>query len=199
MAKKGKFIVIEGPDGSGKSYQASLMVKYLEKQNIPVFLTEEPTSQMPIGKLIRRVLRKELSVDPLTLQFLFIADRQEHVKKVILPAIESGIWVVSDRYFHSTIAYGAMDIPFNWLMEISEIFLQPDVVFLLDASPEICLERINEDKTRNGSAEFFERLDKLKKIRDNYLKINKLYPNTILINCEKSFEEVSEEIKGYLI
>ncbi len=110
---KGKFIVFEGLDGSGQSTQAQLLKNYLEKEkNISPVLTKEPTRETPIGVLIRQVIQKEISVSPTALQLLFCADRSEHLEKVIKPALENGQWVISDRYFYSTMAFGSL--PSAW-------------------------------------------------------------------------------------
>ena len=197
MSKRGKFIAVEGLDGCGKSTQVSLIADFLEGEGKSVLLTKEPTDKPPIGDLIRKVLKKEISLDPLTRQLLFFADRQEHVKNVILPALESGDWVISDRYFYSTIAYGAMDIPLNWLVETSKMFLKPDIVFLLRVKPKRCLERIGKDKKRNGT-EFFERLDKLENVWRNYLEVHRTFLEVKIIAGERQPEEVFEEIKFHL-
>jgi dTMP kinase len=172
---------------------------YLKSRGISVLSTKEPTDKPPIGSLIREVLKKEISLDPLSLQLLFFAERQEHLKNEIMPALESGKWVVCDRYFYSTIAYGAMDISFDWLAKMSDwMFLKPDMTFFIDVRPEICLERIKGDTARNGNTEFFEKLDKLKKVEANYKKVFQLF--TVLdINGEESPGDIFEEIKFRLL
>jgi len=186
------FIVFEGLDGSGQSTQARLLKDYLEKEkNVLVVLTKEPTDEPPIGALIRQILKKEISVNPTTLQILFCADRSEHLKKTIKPALEKGQWVISDRYFYSTIAYGSLNLDTDWLIKINEKFLTPDITFLLKVRPEICLERI--DKNR-GKREFFEELEKLKKVWQTYEILSQKFSNIKIIDGEKSIEEIHQEI-----
>jgi len=189
----GKFIVFEGLDGSGQSTQAKLLKEFLEKEKkISVILTKEPTNQAPIGVLIRQVLKKEIKVDPLALQLLFCADRAEHLKNVIEPALRNKQWVVSDRYFFSTIAYGSLNLNFNWLIKLNENFLMPDIIFLLKVKPEICLKRIDVNREKR---EFFEESGKLKKVWNGYQLLKKKYSNVKIIDGEKSIKEVFLKIK----
>jgi len=189
----GKFIVLEGLDGSGQSTQAALLKEFLEKEKkISVVLTKEPTNQPPIGTLIRQILKKEINVDPLTLQLLFCADRAEHLKNVIEHALKNNQWVISDRYFFSTIAYGSLNLNFDWLIKLNENFLMPDIIFLLKVKPETCLKRIDKER---GKREFFEELDKLKKVWKGYQLLTKKFSNVKVINGEKSIKEVFSKIK----
>lgn len=186
------FIVLEGLDGSGQSTQAKLLKDYLEKEkNISVVLTKEPTNQPPIGTLIRQVLKKEIFVNPATLQILFCADRSEHLENIIKPALQKGQWVISDRYFSSTIAYGSLNLDIDWLIALNEKFLQPDIIFLLKVRPEICLQRIDENRDKR---EFFEELDKLKIIWQTYEILSQRFSNIKVIDGEKNIEEVHQEI-----
>jgi len=191
---KGKFIVFEGLDGSGQSTQARLLKDYLEKEkNISVVLTKEPTKEPPIGALIRQVLKREISVSPAALQLLFCADRSEHLEKTIKPALEKGQWVISDRYFYSTMAFGSLDLNLDWLIKINEDFLKPDITFLLKVDPEVCIERI--DASRN-KREFFEESEKLKKIWQTYEILSRKFPDIKVVDGKKTREEVFEEIKS---
>lgn len=187
------FIVFEGLDGSGQSTQAQLLKDYLKKEkNISAVLTKEPTSA-PIGALIRQVLKKEVSISPAALQLLFCADRSEHLEKIIKPALKNGQWVVSDRYFCSTMAYGSLDLDIDWLIKINEDFLKPDVIFLLKVRPQVCLERIDKNRDKR---EFFEESEKLKKVWQTYEILSQKFSNIKIIDGEKNIEEVFEEIKS---
>jgi len=191
---KGKFIVFEGLDGSGQSTQAQLLKDYLEKdKKVSVVLTKEPTNEPPIGVLIHQILKKEISVSPAALQLLFCADRSEHLEKVIKPALKKNTYVISDRYFYSTIAYGSLDLDIDWLIEINKPFLIPDIVFLLKVRPRVCLERINKSRDKR---EFFEESEKLKKVWQTYEILSQKFSNIKIIDGEKNIEEVFEEIKS---
>ncbi len=191
---KGKFIVFEGLDGSGQSTQAQLLKDYLEKdKKVSAVLTKEPTNELPIGVLIRQILKKEISISPAAFQLLFCADRSEHLEKIIKPALEKNKYVISDRYFYSTIAYGSLSLNTDWLIEVNKPFLSPDIVFLLKVRPQVCMERI--DKNRN-KREFFEESEKLKKVWQTYEILSQKFSNIKIIDGEKNIEEVFEEIKS---
>jgi len=143
--------------------------------------------------LIHQILKKEISVSPAALQLLFCADRSEHLEKVIKPALKKNTYVISDRYFYSTIAYGSLDLDIDWLIEINKPFLIPDIVFLLKVRPRVCLERINKSRDKR---EFFEESEKLKKVWQTYEILSQKFSNIKIIDGEKNIEGVFEEIKS---
>ncbi|MGC9059310.1 MAG: dTMP kinase [Candidatus Aenigmatarchaeota archaeon] len=188
---KGKFIVFEGIDGAGLTTQANLLENYLKSKGYDVILTKEPTNNL-IGGLIRAALKKEWITSNKTLQLLFSADRAHHLEREIIPALEKGKIVISDRYFLSTIAYGMIEVEKDWLKALNSKFLIPDIIFILDLPVEIALERIG--KSRFGF-ELFEERGKLEKIRRNFIELSKEYNNCFIIDASKSIEEVHENIK----
>src|SRR3989338_10636705 len=105
----GKFIVIEGLDGSGKSAQVELLVNFLKEQGKEVILTREPTLESEAGRQIKQALLGEVKIAPLQLQALYVQDRKEHLENKVVPALQKGVFVVSSRYAFSTFAYGASD------------------------------------------------------------------------------------------
>lgn len=137
---KGKFIVFEGLDGSGQSTQAGLLKEFLSENGFNAILTKEPTLDSEAGKKIRKILNKEIKVSPSQLQELMVQDRREHLEKVIIPALEEGKIVISDRYFLSTFAFGVSDgLDLEWLIEMNNQFLYPDIIFLLKVKGSIHL------------------------------------------------------------
>ncbi len=187
-------IVFEGIDGSGQTTQSKLLADYLISKNYKVFLTKEPTNN-EIGKLIRKILNKEIEFDNLGLQLLMMADRAYHMKE-IRNYLKNNYIVICDRFWFSTVAYGAEDEKmFKILFKINSIlFGFPDFLIILDVDPEIALKRKN-------AKEIFENVEKLKKVRENYLKIEKTakkYTNVFLIDSSKSIEEVQKEIRERL-
>lgn len=114
--KRGIFIVLEGPDGSGQSTQTELLARWFKKNNRRVFVTKEPTNSL-IGGIIRSILKKEWQVDMKTLQLLFAADRAYHLRAEIEPFLKKGIDVISDRYILSTLAFGSLEEELEWLKE----------------------------------------------------------------------------------
>ena len=190
----GKLIVFEGLDGSGQSTQAEFLKDFLKEKGYKVILTKEPTLDSQAGKEIKEVLEKKKKISPKELQELFAKDRKEHLKTLIIPALEQGKVVISDRYFFSSFAYGqASGLDLNWLIKINNEFLLPDITFFLAVSPKVCLERI---KKRKKERTLFEEKEKLEKVYRNYQKIAKEFPNVKIINGEKPIKEVFEKIKG---
>ncbi len=111
---RGKFIVFEGLDGAGTTTQLHLLEKNLKEAGVTVFATAEPTDSA-IGRLIRSVLRKEISVEPKTLAMLYATDRYEHLygKGGIIEHLDAGDTVICDRYLYSSIAYQSITCGIN--------------------------------------------------------------------------------------
>ncbi len=177
----GIFIVFEGLDGSGQSTQAELLRHYFEDNKDLVILTKEPTEDSKSGRMIRKVLRKEKKIEPDELQKLFVQDRKEHLNNLIIPNLKNGKFVISDRYFLSTCAFGGISLDMEWLIELNNEFILPNITFLLNVDPRICIERIDK---RGKRFEFFEEEKKLTKVRENYFKLAKRFPNIYIINGE---------------
>ena len=136
-------------------------------------------------------MQHKWSVSPEALQLLFSADRAEHLRTKIEPALKNGQIVITDRYFFSTLAYGAMEVDLEWLKGLSKNFRVPDITFLFKLKPEECIRRIIG---RGSEMELFEKQEKLEKIWQNYEVIAKEYPNFHIIDASNSIEEISEEI-----
>jgi dTMP kinase len=160
----GRLIVLEGLDGSGTTTQRSLLAKALEADGHAVIETWEPTDG-PIGAIIRRFLRGELPLDAATVALLFAADRLDHVRQTIRPALDRGAVVVSDRYTLSSLAYQSVDLDPRWIAEINREALVPDLTIYLDVPPEVCYARIT---ARGQASEHFERLDRLRATARSY-------------------------------
>jgi len=188
---KGLFIVIEGPDGSGQSTQTELLARWFKKKNDKVLMTKEPTNSM-IGGIIRSVLKKEWQVDMKTLQLLFAADRAYHLQTEIIPFLNRGINVISDRYVLSTLAFGSLEEDLEWLKKINLKFPEPDLTFILNVPGKVCAERIARSRF---SFEIFETADKLEKIRKNYLDLKNYHKNThVIVGDERNPVEIHREI-----
>jgi len=189
---QGRFITIEGLDGSGCSTQTDRLAEWLKKQKLSYLSTKEPTNNV-IGGLIRGYLRGEWkTISHLSLQLLFTADRANHLDREIIPNLEKGVNVVSDRYFLSSIAYGSQNIgDEDWLYQINNQFIIPDLTILLKVSAKTCIKRIKENRL---SLEMFDTEEKLQKVWQTYEKISKKYPNIKVIDGEKSEDEIFEEI-----
>jgi len=189
----GKFIVIEGLDGSGKSAQIPLLADFLQSKGREVILRNEPTTDSVAGVTIRKVLKGELKAEPMERQKLFVQDRSEHLKYKIIPALKRGTFVVVSRYVFSTIAYGYSDgLDVEELVKMNGNFLLPDLTILIDVSPTECIKRIEK---RGQIQELFERKEKLEKVNEIYQKLPLMFENVVVINGEKPISEVFEEIQ----
>ena len=189
----GKFIVIEGLDGSGKSAQVDLVIDYLKKQGKDVVVTKEPTMDSESGRKVKQALRKEIIVDPLELQGLYVQDRKEHLENKVVPALKEGKFIVSSRYAFSTFAYGYSDgLDVDLLIKMNDNFLLPDLTVIADVSPDSCVKRI---ESRGEEKELFEQKEKLTKVNDIYKKIPQMFENVVMVNGENPVQDVFEEIK----
>jgi dTMP kinase len=164
MYRKGVFICIEGLDGSGKTTQAGLLTKRLYKSH-NTFYTAEP-SRGKTGTFIREsCLYGEKRLPTEAEALLFAADRVEHVKNEIKPALEEGKLVICDRYVYSSLAYqGSAGLSLDWIKTINSRALQPDFGIFIDVSPERVLERLQRKKS------VMETLETQRKVREVYLK-----------------------------
>ncbi len=188
---RGKFIVFEGPDGSGQTTQAELFKKYLEGKNYQVVLTKEPTKASEASKKISDILNHRVTATPEEFQQLFVDDRRDHLEKLILPNLAEGKMVISDRYFFSTLAFGSLSCDLEWLIGINKDFPVPDKTFILDVSPEVCVNRII---SRGLPVQFFETKEKLGKVMENYRKVSPRFPNVHVLDGERSIEAIHQEI-----
>ena len=188
------FVAFEGIDGAGLTTHARLTERFLESKRLKVVLTKEPTDGL-VGGLIRACLRGEWKADPMTLQLLFAADRSHHVNTVILPALKSGRAVVTDRYLFSSLAYGSLDLDYEWLKLVNSRFPLPHVTFVLDIEPEVAIRRIREDRF---AIELFEELEKLERVRAAYSRIAKEFENVHVVKTDDEVDEVQKKIEEVL-
>jgi len=188
------FIAFEGLDGSGSSTQARLLAERLELTGHPALATKEPTATNPIGRMIRDVLQHKWEASPEALQLLFSADRAEHLKNDIWPALREGKIVISDRYLFSTIAFGSLAVPdIEWLKQLNRLYPPPDITFLFKLDPAECIKRIEH---RGKPIELFEKEEKLRNIWKTYESLSIDYPHVHLIDASKSIAEITDEIWG---
>lgn len=184
---RGALIAIEGIDGAGNTTQSRLLVRWLKRRGVRAVLTKEPT-RGDVGRLIRRRLR-EGRLDALTDALLFAADRAEHVAKVILPMIEQGFVVISDRYVESSIAYqGAEGADVGWLEAVNSFAPRPDLVVVLDVQPSLALAR------KGGPREGFEREDFLEKVRET-LRARAKEKGYLIVDASRPIAEVQREVR----
>lgn len=172
-AKKGLFIVLEGPDGAGISTQTGLLHSGLVQREIRAIATKEPTSG-PIGGMIRQILTHRLVKPPDqplsedVVALLFAADRLDHVHVDILPRLEAGIHVVCDRYRLSSYAYQGATLGQEWVRAINSRSVAPDLTFFIDVPPEVSQARI---ASRGHYVELYETEERLRPVYENYLQL----------------------------
>ncbi len=192
----GKFIVFEGLDGSGKTTQAKLLAAFLKLNKYKVLSTKEPTKKNKFGRKAYSILKHKMRVSPLELQKLFTKDREWHLKNVIEPALKKGKFVICDRYFFSTFAYGGIDLKMEKLIKLNDNFLMPDLTFYIDVSPGECMRRILK-RQKKSKTEFFEKEKKLKIVYNNYKLLKNNFPIKF-INGEREIREISRDIQRIL-
>jgi dTMP kinase len=170
---KGRFIVLEGLDGSGITTQAEHLRLWCQQNGIEVLATKEPT-EGPAGLLIKLALRKDLRNFPEEfLALLFAADRLFHVDRDIRPALRKGTTVISDRYVLSSLAYQSVKIKdTKWLRQINSHAPTPDVTIFLDVPARDCVRRLQSDVWRGlDKIQLYERLPILEQVRHNFLEL----------------------------
>lgn len=193
MKRKEKFVVIEGIDGCGKSTQMEMLKEKLKR----VVFTREHTRDGPVGKLIEKVVNRREKIDAVALQLCFVADRIDHVKRVVEPELRKGKIVISDRYYWSTVAYGSLVADKEWLLSVNEkVVRKPDLVILIDIEAKTAVERMRGTRDKKT---IFEKRKKLRKIRETYWWLAKKYKKCcVVIDGTKKPEIVNQEILGVL-
>jgi dTMP kinase len=187
---KGLFIVIEGLDGSGSSTQVDLLIKNFKKAGKTAYATKEPTNNI-IGGIIRGQLSGDWKTGTNCLELLFAADRAHHIEKTIVPNLKKGKILISDRYFFSSIAFGAINQDRDWLLQLNNQFIYPDLTFIIKVPPKTCIQRIKKSRLK---FELFEQEEKLKKAWKTYLWLSKNFKDVYIIDGTKDKEIVAKEI-----
>ena len=196
MTIKGKFITFEGVDGAGKSTHIDEVISFLESQKIAVKRTREPGGTK-LGEKLRELLLHD-EMDPETETLLMFAARRQHIAEVIKPALDEGVFVVSDRFTDATYAYqyGGKQVAYSKI-EALEAWVHPDLkadlTLLFDLPVEISISRLKSnrapDKFEKESEAFFNRL------RNVYLDLARQHPNRYrVINANQTIESVSHDV-----
>lgn len=203
----GTFITFEGIDGSGKSTQLRMLANYLKEAGCEVVLTREPGGT-PVGIRLRgALLDAHEEVDPLTELLVFAADRAQHVRRVLRPAIESGRVIISDRYADATVAYqgGGRGFSPELISEIIQLAtggLKPDLTLLFDLSVEESIARTSRrangkhpgDRLDSEASDFHVR------VRDAYLELARAEPDRVkIVETNRRPEETHECVKKIIV
>ncbi|MCG2722895.1 MAG: dTMP kinase [Thermodesulfovibrionales bacterium] len=197
--KKGVFLSFEGIEGTGKSTQARLLFELLREKGFDAVLTEEPGGTK-IGRKIREILLSpdHQEMTPLTELLLYFASRTQHLAQVIIPAVNRGAVVITDRFTDSTIAYQCYGrgIALHLLHSLDNIAtegMQPDITLLLDLDVETGLSR-NRGINKTDRLEL-EDIGFHKRVRNGFLELAAQQPERIkLIDASLEKEEVRKRV-----
>jgi dTMP kinase len=199
----GLFVAIEGIDGAGTTTQSERLAQRFRAEGRAVHVTREP-SDGPVGSLIRQVLRGRVvtvgSAQPLgweTMALLFAADRIDHLKSEIEPNLGDGVDVVTDRYYHSSIAYQAetsgVEGSWKWIRTLNARARAPDVTVILDVADDVAAER---RRARAGDREIYDDIDLQRRLAVFYRKLPEMLTGEpiVVVDGNRSLEEVHEAV-----
>ncbi len=196
---RGRFIVFEGIDGSGKTTQARLLANRLEENGASVVMTAEPT-ELPTGKALREALGGKVKKSECEMAVLFVEDRIAHnIDPVggIEELLESGAWVICDRYYYSTLAYQGQSTDYEWVKSMNlrcPQIRKPDLCIYVDLLPEQSLERISKGRE---TVEIYENIETLSKVREQFLSVIRDLgetDNICIVDGYRDVDEISEDI-----
>ncbi|AYQ57466.1 Thymidylate kinase [Bathymodiolus thermophilus thioautotrophic gill symbiont] len=203
LMQKGKFITIDGVEGAGKSTQIDFICQYLTDKGINVVLTREPGGT-EVGEKIRTLLLSnstgKMHAD--TELMLMFAARNEHIQNKIIPTLNQGDWILSDRFTDASYAYqgGGRGLDIARIAQLEQWVLRsfaPDMTLLLDIPVDIGMRRVEsrgeKDRIEQESLDFFNR------VRNTYIARSEQYPERIkLIDASQNVENISNEIQKIL-
>jgi dTMP kinase len=198
------FVTLEGGEGSGKSTIIRMLQDFFNNEGIDFIVTREPGGT-DIGKQIREVIvnKENTMMDSETEALLYAADRNQHLKETILPALNAGRMVICDRYVDSNFVYQgyARGLGIEKILKANEAinYKIPDLTLYFDLDPEIGLNRINKDKNREVNRLDLESLDFHKKVRNGYLELAKQFDRIVIIDANRSPEEIFNDVKKIII
>ena len=199
---KGLFIVMEGPDGSGKTTQINLLKEYLEEAGYECLITREPGGTV-IGEEIRQLIlnpeHKEMS--PVTEMLLYAASRAQLVHEVIGPALEEGKIVISDRFVDSSIVYQGIARKLG-ISTVSAVnapgigIYRPDGIFFIDLSEAEGLRRKKEQKNLDRMEQ--EGIDFHHMVSEGYRKVLSGRPDVMKIDGGRSIDTIQKKIRNHV-
>ncbi len=200
MQNKGRFIVIEGLEGAGKSTAISTIKRYLNDLNIELLTTREPGGTH-VGEVARHLIKEPSSepLDPRAELLLFYASRVQLIEQIIRPALMDGRWVLADRFELSTLAYqgGGRKLDHAMIHQLSSFCvknMQPDLIIFLDIKPELGLQRVQ----KRGKFDRIEQ-EKLSFFNDVYQSYHhhiKTMDNVVIVDASKPLPVVRNLIRS---
>lgn len=206
MKNKGLFITFEGGEGSGKTTVIKRLKEELEKENISVYVTREPGGSA-IAEQIRNIIldKNNTLMDSKTEALLYAASRRQHLVEIVIPLLNEGHIVISDRYLDSSLAYQgyAREIGIDSVYSINQFAIDetmPDLTFFLDLKPEEGLKRIAEHRSDEVNRLDLEKISFHQKVYEAYKLLLKKYPERIVrIDANNTVEEEVKNIKEIIL
>ena len=201
--KKPFFIVFEGVEGCGKSYQSKKLFKFLKKKKIPAILTREPGGTKS-AEMIRNLILKDYfnksskdKFDKYTDTLLYLAARNEHIKNKIFPSLKKKMVVICDRFVDSTLAYQVYGkkINLNFVNNIHKWILnglKPNITFILKVSSKSSKRRLTKRKTKNRYDNFSQSF--YSNVQKSFIKIAKRKKNYFILNSSKNDNSIEKKI-----
>ena len=194
MSTAGRFIVLEGIDGSGTTTQAARLVASLRASGHAVVATREP-SDGPIGVVLRQALTRRLAgLSDRALALLFAADRLDHLASVVEPALAEGKVVVSDRYVLSSLAYQGMRMPLGWVETLNAAARPADLTLYLEVDPRTAARR---RQGRGGTEELFDADEVQRAVARAYGRVVRKHTRAqrvVRVDGRAAADEVAREI-----
>ena len=196
----GVFICFEGIDGSGKTSYSRFVVEYLKSNGHDAVYTTEPTRYSIPGRKLRESFfaPERLSVEE---EFrLFLEDRIIHLKDEVIPQMNDGKIVVTDRYYFSSVAYqGARGLDWRYILEENEkVSIVPDVVLLLDLPVDVAISRIANDRVEGVNT--FEKKENLQRVNEIYSTLTEMFPNLFrVVDVNKPLSDVKDIINDLVL
>ena len=181
------FITLEGPEGSGKTSAINIVVERLQKEGYTIIQTRDPGGT-PIAEQIRNVILdvNNTKLDPRAEALLYAASRRQHLVEKVWPAIKEGKIVICDRYLDSSLAYqgGARNLGIDEVLNINLFATEntmPDLTLLFDLDPQLGLERIRKNSSREVNRLDLEKLEFHKKVRETFLLLSKRFSDRFVV------------------
>jgi dTMP kinase len=204
MTGKGRFVVLEGIDGSGTTTQVARLASRLRAAHVPVRATREP-SDGPMGNVVRQVLTGRIVVPGgrapgwATMALLFAADRMDHVESEIEPFVAEGGIMLSDRYDASSLAYQSVSSgaesreAVEWIRSLNRYARRPELTIVLDLLPDVAAERRTQ---RGEAAQLYEQNEVQRALAVFYKDLARHMPNDriVIVDAFGTVDEVHARV-----
>lgn len=203
----GKYIAIEGVDGSGKSTQVQKIKEYFEQKGKVTSTTYEPNLSLFGGEDILKVFSSQKQIPPQALQYLLTANRLINHAEIVEPTLEKGNMLLTDRSFWSAVVYGCMDLSNTYsltdanrmlvtqsILSMYHQSIVPDITFYLSISAATGLKRLQERK-KSRKNDIYEKKEKLEKVVEGYNWLLENYPEQLIqIDGERAIDQITADM-----